>query len=88
MIAFHVGRWFPGVLALGVGLATPTATPGPTGTVTGTVRDAAGAPVAGALEAGWEYYGAPLDRTTYFNHRLGATSLVSASLGVVVALTP
>ena len=48
MIAFHVGRWFPGVLALGVGLATPTATPGPTGTVTGTVRDAAGAPVAGA----------------------------------------
>lgn len=47
-----------------------------------------GAPVAGALEVGWEYYGAPLDRTTYFNHRLGATSLVSLSLGVVVALSP
>lgn len=47
-----------------------------------------GASVAGALEAGWEYYGAPLDRTTYFNHRLGATSLVSVSLGVMVALSP
>lgn len=46
----------------------------------------AGGSVLGVLEAGWERYGAPLDRGTYFNERLGGTVLVSLGAGVMVLI--
>lgn len=42
--------------------------------------------VAVLAEAGWERYSPPLDRTTYFNHRLERTVLVSLCGGVSVAV--
>ncbi|MBK6424475.1 MAG: von Willebrand factor type A domain-containing protein [Gemmatimonadetes bacterium] len=48
MHAFQAGRWFPGILALGLGLVAPVVPPGPMGTVAGTVVDGAGDPIPGA----------------------------------------
>ncbi len=39
----------------------------------------------GAIQIGWEAYGPPLGRRTYFNHALGRTEIASLSVGIEFA---
>lgn len=43
-------------------------------------------PWLAVLDFGWERYTAPLDRATYYNHRLGPTELASVCAGAAALL--